>query len=73
MNPPIKNVPSVGSTGISKSKSDGLAAGKATTVRVNFDLDRDQHIKLKLFATRQGKTIKEVLSDYVAQLPAQGA
>lgn len=42
---------------------------KAATVRVNFDLDRDQHIKLKLYATKQGKSIKEVLSDYVAQLP----
>ena len=44
-------------------------ADKAATVRVNFDLDRDQHIKLKLYATKQGKSIKEVLSDYVAQLP----
>ncbi len=73
MNPPTKNVSSAGSLGVSTSKSGGIVAGKATTVRVNFDLDRDQHIKLKLFATRQGKTIKEVLSDYVAQLPAQGA
>ena len=72
MNPPTKNVSSAGSPGGSTSNSVGLVAGKAT-VRVNFDLDRDQHIKLKLFATRQGKTIKEVLSDYVAQLPAQGA
>lgn len=44
-------------------------SNKAATVRVNFDLDRDQHIKLKLYATKQGKSIKEVLSDYVAQLP----
>ena len=44
-------------------------ADKAATARVNFDLDRDQHIKLKLYATKQGKSIKEVLSDYVAQLP----
>lgn len=44
-------------------------ADKAVTVRVNFDLDREQHIKLKLYATKQGKSIKEVLSDYVAQLP----
>jgi len=44
-------------------------SSKAATVRVNFDLDRDQHIKLKLYATKQGKSIKEVLSDYVAQLP----
>ena len=44
-------------------------ADKGATVRVNFDLDRDQHIKLKVYATKQGKTVKEVLTDFVAQLP----
>ena len=44
-------------------------ADKAATVRVNFDLDREQHTKLKVYAAKQGKTVKEVLSDYVAQLP----
>lgn len=44
-------------------------ADKAATVRVNFDLDRDQHIKLKVYATKQGKSVKEVLTDFVAQLP----
>ena len=38
-------------------------------MRVNFDLDRDQHIKLKVYATKQGKSVKEVLTDFVAQLP----
>ena len=54
-----------------RNKAATLAslADKAATSRVNFDLDRDQHIKLKLYATKQGKSIKEVLSDYVAQLP----
>jgi hypothetical protein len=28
-----------------------------------------QHTKLKVYAAKQGKTVKEVLSDYVAQLP----
>ncbi|OQP81258.1 chromosome partitioning protein ParB [Xanthomonas phaseoli pv. syngonii LMG 9055] len=44
-------------------------ADKVATVRVNFDLDRDQHIKLKVYATKQGKSVKEVLTDFVAQLP----
>ncbi|WP_017174034.1 plasmid partition protein ParG [Xanthomonas phaseoli] len=43
-------------------------ADKGPTVRVNFDLDRDQHIKLKVYATKQGKSVKEVLTDFVAQL-----
>lgn len=44
-------------------------ADKGATVRVNFDLDRDQHIKLKVYATKQGKSVKEVLTDFVAKLP----
>jgi hypothetical protein len=37
--------------------------------RVNFDLPADLHTKLKIYATKQGKTIKEVLTEYVAALP----
>ncbi len=37
--------------------------------RVNFELSADQHTKLKIYATRQGKTIKELLTEYVASLP----
>ena len=37
--------------------------------RVNFDVPPEQHTKLKVYAAKQGKTVKEVLSDYVAQLP----
>jgi len=37
--------------------------------RVNFDLSPEQHTKLKVYAARHNKTVKEVLSDYVAQLP----
>ena len=44
-------------------------ADKGATVRVNFDLDRYQHIQLKVYATKQGKSVKEVLTDFVAQLP----
>lgn len=44
-------------------------ADKAATARVNFDLDRDQHTKLKVYAAKHGKTVKEVLTELVAQLP----
>lgn len=62
---------SAGRPSAKSSKAATLAslADKAPTVRVNFDLDREQHTKLKVYAAKQGKTVKEVLSDYVAQLP----
>ncbi len=44
-------------------------ADKAATVRVNFDLDRDEHTNLKVYAAKHGKTVKEVLTELVAQLP----
>ena len=71
MNLTTKSVLSAGRPSARNDKAATLAslADKAPTVRVNFDLDRDQHIKLKLYATRNGKSIKEVLSDYVAQRP----
>lgn len=66
-----KGALSAGRPSVRNSKATTLAslADKPATVRVNFDLDRDQHMKLKLYATRQGRSIKEVLSDYVAGLP----
>lgn len=71
MNTTTKGALSAGRPSAKNNKAATLAslADKAPTVRVNFDLDRDQHIKLKLYATKQGRSIKEVLSDYVAQLP----
>lgn len=44
-------------------------ADKPATVRVNFDLERGQHTKLKVYAAKQGQTVKEVLTELVAQLP----
>ncbi|MBP6189816.1 MAG: chromosome partitioning protein ParB [Azonexus sp.] len=71
MNSPTKGALSAGRPSAKSSKAATLAslADKAATVRVNFDLDREQHTKLKVYAAKQGKTVKEVLSDYVAQLP----
>ena len=54
-----------------KSKAATLAslADDASMKRVNFELSADQHTKLKIYATLQGKTIKELLTEYVASLP----
>ena len=55
-----------------KSKAATLASladDAASMKRVNFELSADQHTKLKIYATRQGKTIKELLTEYVTSLP----
>ena len=71
MSTSTKGALSAGRPSAKSNKAATLAslADKAATSRVNFDLDRDQHTKLKVYAAKQGKTVKEVLSDYVAQLP----
>lgn len=45
-----------------------MADGKPT-VRVNFDLARADHTKLKVYAAQEGKTVRQVLSDFIATLP----
>lgn len=37
-------------------------------VRVNFDLDEDLHMQLKLYAINQKKTVKEVLTEQISKL-----
>ncbi len=44
-------------------------ADKGATVRVNFDLERDAHTKLKVYAAKQGMKIKDLLKAYVDSLP----
>lgn len=41
---------------------------KNQTVRVNFDLSRDEHIKLKVHAVKAGKSVADVLRELVAGL-----
>ena len=71
MSTSTKGALSAGRPSAKSNKAATLAslADKAPTVRVNFDLDRDQHTKLKVYAAKQGKTVKEVLTELVAQLP----
>jgi hypothetical protein len=53
-----------------KKKTATLAAlaDKRETVRVNFDLARDEHIKLKIYAAKAGKRIADILREFVATL-----
>jgi len=53
-----------------KKKAVTLAAlaDKGATVRVNFDLDEEEHIRLKVYAAKARKTIAEVLRELVATL-----
>ena len=53
-----------------KKKATTLAAlaDKPDTVRVNFDLSRDEHTKLKVYAAKAHKPIADVLREFVAGL-----
>ncbi|HQS01486.1 MULTISPECIES: chromosome partitioning protein ParB [Comamonadaceae] len=44
-------------------------ADEVSMKRVNFELPAEQHTKLKIYAATKGKTIKELLTDYVESLP----
>lgn len=57
--------PSATKTGLSLAD----LADKKDTVRVNFDLERPDHIRLKVYAARKGKTLAEVLRDCIRELP----
>ena len=46
-----------------------LADDAGSMKRVNFELSAEQHAKLKIHAARAGKSIKELLTEYVAGLP----
>jgi hypothetical protein len=37
-------------------------------VRVNFDLDREEHIKLKVYAAKTGRSITDILRELIAGL-----
>ena len=55
----------------SRAKAATLAslADDSAMKRVNFELPADQHTKLKIYAAKQGKTIKELLTEFVVGLP----
>lgn len=43
-------------------------AEKEKMVRVNFDVTKDEHTKLKVHAAKSGRSISEILREFVAQL-----
>ena len=62
---------SAGRPSAEKKKAATLASltAEAGTKRVNFQLSAELHTKLKIYAVRQGKTITDLLTEYVEQLP----
>lgn len=54
-----------------RNKSATLASlsDDAVMKRVNVQVPADQHAKLKIYATRQGKSIKDLLMEYIESLP----
>lgn len=46
-----------------------LADDAGSMKRVNFELSAEQHAKLKIHAAKTGRSIKELLTEYVAGLP----
>jgi len=56
-----------------KRKATTLASlsDERSVKRVNFELSADQHAKLKIYAAREGKTVKELLTEYVRSLPEE--
>lgn len=52
---------------VRKSATLASLSDKSGTVRVNFDLDREEHKRLKMMAVGQGRTVTEILRELVAQ------
>jgi hypothetical protein len=57
------------------TKATGRASAKpspadesAKLMRVNFEVSAAEHMKLKLHATKQGRTISDVLREFVSTL-----
>lgn len=58
-----------GRPSVRKSARDrALAADAADTVRVNFDLARAEHVRLKIHAARTGRSVADILRELVAGL-----
>lgn len=46
-----------------------LAGNGGGMKRVNFELSAEQHARLKVHAAKTGKSIKELLTEFVSGLP----
>lgn len=57
------------SAGKNRAATLASLADEVGIKRVNFELPSDQHTKLKIYAAKQSKSIKELLTEYVTGLP----
>ena len=57
------------STRTNKAATLASLSDDVAVKRVNFELSAEQHAKLKIYAAKQGKSIKELLTEYVSGLP----
>lgn len=49
-----------------------VSEDKGSTVRVNFDLDEAEHIKLKIYAAKERRSIAEILRELIDKnIPTQ--
>lgn len=51
-----------------KEKTLASLSDNSLKKRVNFEIDADEHAKLKIYAAKEGKSIKMLLNEYVKQL-----
>lgn len=63
--------PSVNASDKRKAATLASLSDEQPKKRVNFELSADQHAKLKIYAARQGKTVKELLTEYIRSLPEE--
>jgi len=53
--------------GVAKATMLADLVGKPTKpIRINFDLDREQHMRLKLLAIKKGRSVTDILRELVA-------
>lgn len=48
---------------------DELMDRSSEKKRVNFEVSADDHLRLKMYAIKSGKTVTEVLTDFIRSLP----
>lgn len=69
MSEPKRSILSAGRpSNVRKSATLASLSDRGPTVRVNFDLDRSEHKRLKLLAVEQGRTVAEILRELVTQI-----
>ncbi|MCG2574927.1 chromosome partitioning protein ParB [Acinetobacter sp. ME22] len=55
------------SKGAKETKLEDISES-VKTIRVNFDLPEDMHTELKMYALKEKKSVKDVLTEQIKQL-----